>query len=349
MGSRQRGGTEAGVVGSVEALTGHRHWRYRGCAPVPAEVADFPGQALGDPALHVDAWHGADRGETPEPQRERLAREKAVLAVCARCPVLAECRAYACSETADGRLAEPLGIWGGMLALDRHRALIRRRAAAGPVVPVRDRLAEVRSAQKQALLAALAREVDEELVAWRAGLDLRTANWQRSLLCGLLGLDKETATRAELLAAARAAGVLPRGVRVRPDGRWPVAAAPTTDGVRQRRIAPGRPVQLVLPVLELVGLVPAAGTAPGAGGGGALSAGPAAPASADGAGGAGSRSSRPGPPSRPAGRAASPGPGRGRRRALRLLRPPVEPLPLPLVFPPAPAAAGASSSLGAAA
>ncbi|MDX3232923.1 WhiB family transcriptional regulator [Streptomyces sp. ME19-01-6] len=227
-------------------LTEHRHYRYRGCAPVPASVADFPGQALGDPQLHIDAWGTVDRpDDDPEPQKKRIARERTAIAVCEACPVLAACRVYANSETPDGHLAEPDGIWGGQRSLDRHRALIKRRQADTTRPPAAV-LAEARTDQKQALLAALARETDEELVAYRAGMDVRTANWHRSLLCGLLGLDKDTASREELLGAARRFGVLPERVRIRPDGRWPIAAAPNGDGSRQRRIAPGMPQQIVI-------------------------------------------------------------------------------------------------------
>lgn len=235
------------ALAAREELTGHRHFRYRGCAPVPPEVADFRGQALGDPALHIDAWGAVDRpDEDPEPQKERIARERAALAVCGRCPVLAQCRAYANSETASGQLAEPAGIWGGMLALDRHRALIKRRQA-DTAIPAAAALTECRTAQKQAVLIALAREVDEELVAYRAGMDVRTANWHRAILCGLLGLDKDRASRAELLTTAHRLGVLPERAQIRPDGPWPIAAAPNGDGSRQRRIAPGMPQQVVLP------------------------------------------------------------------------------------------------------
>lgn len=228
-------------------LTGHRHYRYRGCAPVPADVADFPGQALGDPALHIDAWGTVDRpDDDPEPQKKRLARERTAIAACDSCPVLAACRVYANSETTDGHLAEPDGIWGGQRSLDRHRALIKRRQA-DTVAPPAAALAEARTAQKQAVLTALAREVNEELVAYRAGMDVRTANWHRAILCGLLGLDKDRATRQDLLGAARRLGVLGERVRIRPDGRWPIAAAPNGDGSRQRRIAPSMPVQVVLP------------------------------------------------------------------------------------------------------
>ncbi|GAA0500754.1 WhiB family transcriptional regulator [Streptomyces olivaceiscleroticus] len=235
----------------LDALTSHRHYRYRGCAPTPREVADFPGQALGDPDLSVDAW-SATTEDGGEAQKERAAREAAAKAVCASCPVLDACRAYALAETLDGKLAEPEGIWGGMAALERHRLFIRARMADGARTPepTAAALAQARTDQKQAVLASLARETDEELVAYRAGMDVRTANWQRSLLCGLLGLDKETATRMQLLTAARALGVLPKGVRIRRDGAWPVPAAPDTTGARQRRIAAGAPIQLTLRFLD---------------------------------------------------------------------------------------------------
>ena len=227
-------------------LTEHRHYRYRGCAPVPASVADFPGQALGNPALHIDAWGTVDRADDdPEPQKKRIARERSAVAVCEACPVMAACRMYANSETPDGHLAEPDGIWGGQRSLDRHRALIKRRQA-DTAVPPAAALAEARTAQKQAVLLALAREVDEELVAYRAGMDVRTSNWHRAILCGLLGLDKDRATRQDLLTTARRLGVLGKRVRIRPDGRWPIAAAPNGDGSRQRRIAPGMPQQIII-------------------------------------------------------------------------------------------------------
>lgn len=224
------------------AFYGHRFARYKGCAP--HWDPELAGRALGDESLSLDAWSASSQ-DGGEPQRERLARERAAKRVCASCPVLVECRAYANSETVEGRLAEPDGIWGGELALDRHRALIARRAAVAgrPSVKV---LAEARTVQKRAVLAALARETDEELVAFRAGMDVRTANWHRSLLCTLLGLNKETATRGELLEVAAGLGLLPKRCRIVSDGRWPVAAAPTTDGARQRRIAAGAPQQLVL-------------------------------------------------------------------------------------------------------
>lgn len=258
-----------------EDLVDHRHYRYRGCAPDP----DEPGMATagGLAGVPLDAW-GPYTADGAEPQKTRIDRERLAQQVCGRCPVLAACRTYANTTAIDEdgveHLVEPEGVMGGELALTRHRSLIARRHAAttgalatpadsaapavtsvpgtvpGPAVPpVRD-MAEGRTAQKRAVLDALARYTDPELVAARAGMDVRTANWHRSALVTLLGLDKERATRDQLLAAAVDQGLLPPSTRIRPDGRWAYAAAPTTDGARQRRIAPGRPVQLVLPGLE---------------------------------------------------------------------------------------------------
>ncbi|MFF6903482.1 WhiB family transcriptional regulator [Streptomyces hydrogenans] len=238
---------------ALRALTEHRHYAYRGCAPDP----DKPRYSAADDRLPLDAWGGStvDGGI---PQLARNAWQRRAIAICERCPVLAACRTYANSELPEGGLAEPDGVQGGQTALDRHRALIDRRTATPTTAPSPaptgtttllspERLAEARSATKLAILRALAVETDEELVAYRAGMDLRSANWQRSALCKIFGLDKETATRAELLAAAVAHRVLPARTRIVPDGPWPIAAAPTTDGVRQRRLAPGLPGQTVIP------------------------------------------------------------------------------------------------------
>ncbi|MFF6776938.1 hypothetical protein ACFY8W_25780 [Streptomyces sp. NPDC012637] len=102
---------------------------------------------------------------------------------------------------------------------------------------------------KRLLLRALARETDDELVSYRAGMDVRTANWHRSALCRLLHLDKESDPPAAPRDAARTVGLLPASTRGVPDGRWPIVAAPTTDGIRRRGIERGRPVQLAIPGL----------------------------------------------------------------------------------------------------
>lgn len=275
--------TTMDAIAARQHLVDDRHYKYRGCAPDP----DFPRQSAAHPDVPVDAW-APYTDDGAEPQRVRLAREKAALDICGRCPVLALCRTYANTTVVeDGveHLVEPEGILGGELALTRHRSLIARRHAATigdttaatllAAPAVRD-LDDARTDQKLAVIAALARETDPEAVAYRAGMDLRTTNWHRSALVGMLGLDREHATRDQLLASAEAAGLLkdavkakllPRWAKVRPDGPMPYAAAPTVDGVRQRRIAPpSRTVgpQLVLPGMEdmprgprrLVGLQP---------------------------------------------------------------------------------------------
>ncbi|MFD3336082.1 hypothetical protein ACFWV1_26060 [Streptomyces sp. NPDC058700] len=230
---------------AYRALTDHRHYAYRGCAPDP----DQPTQSAADPDVPLDAW-GISTVDGGQEQAERMGHQRLAIDICGRCPVLDACRTYANLEIPGGGLVEPDGIWGGQRSLERHRALIARRAAQ-PILtePAPVSIAEARSEKKLAVLQALARETDAELVAYKAGMDLRTANWHRAALCTLLGLDKETASRTDLLQAAQRHGLLSARARIVPDGRWPVAAAPTTDGARQRRIAPDRPVQRVIPGL----------------------------------------------------------------------------------------------------
>ncbi|MEW2632389.1 WhiB family transcriptional regulator [Streptomyces sp. NPDC048389] len=56
-----------------------------------------------------------------EPTAERLAREEAAKRVCARCPVMVECREHALLQP------EPYGVWGGLTAAERRVVLARRR------------------------------------------------------------------------------------------------------------------------------------------------------------------------------------------------------------------------------
>lgn len=56
-----------------------------------------------------------------EPTAARLAREEAAKRVCARCPVLLECREHALL------MPEPYGVWGGLTAAERRVVLARRR------------------------------------------------------------------------------------------------------------------------------------------------------------------------------------------------------------------------------
>ncbi|GEB52105.1 MULTISPECIES: WhiB family transcriptional regulator [Streptomyces] len=59
-----------------------------------------------------------------EPTAARLSREQAAKRLCARCPVLTECREHALL------MPEPYGVWGGLTAAERRVVLSRRRRAA---------------------------------------------------------------------------------------------------------------------------------------------------------------------------------------------------------------------------
>ncbi|KAF4410062.1 MULTISPECIES: WhiB family transcriptional regulator [Streptomyces] len=56
-----------------------------------------------------------------EPTAARLSREEAAKRVCARCPVLTDCREHALLQP------EPYGVWGGLTAAERRVVLARRR------------------------------------------------------------------------------------------------------------------------------------------------------------------------------------------------------------------------------
>lgn len=257
-----------------EALTDNRFYKYRGCAPHPDRR--LRGRAAGNPELSVNAWFPPDRNGG-EDQAERTAREDAAVEVCLSCPVMVLCDVWASQVDDDGKLAEEHGVAGGRRSLERHQALIRARSQAQRVMLLRIALAaggrvvdyvllsravqagvvarsvldECRSPQKQGVLRGLAASSDEDEVAGLAGVDTRTANWHRSKLCLLLGLDRESATRMDLLRAARRRGLLPAGTVLVPDGPRVVAAAPTNDGVRQRRIRSQHEVQLALLDMQL--------------------------------------------------------------------------------------------------
>jgi WhiB family redox-sensing transcriptional regulator len=78
-------------------------------------------------------WRAACRGDDaglffapnqPETREEREVRERNAKAICAVCPVRAECLEYAV------RIREPNGIWGGLNELERRRLI--RDLEAGP-------------------------------------------------------------------------------------------------------------------------------------------------------------------------------------------------------------------------
>lgn len=194
-----------------QALTGHPHYRYRGCAPDP----DQPDRAAGDPDLPMTAWEAPDT-DGGEDQKARLARETAAKTVCGRCPVQQACLTYATSTNDEGRIAVEHGVFGGATMLERHRIFIRQRQASLDEEQAAAVDRRLRTMQKLAVLRALAVHVDPYAVARTAGVDVRTANWQRSAITTLLGLDKHEATRGELLAAAGERGLLD-GVDVVPD------------------------------------------------------------------------------------------------------------------------------------
>ena len=91
-----------------------------------ADVSRLPGP-------NADLWdwqmQGACRGEDPDvffhPEGERgparAARERAAKAICASCPVIAQCAAHALA------VREPYGVWGGLSEDDREAIYARRR------------------------------------------------------------------------------------------------------------------------------------------------------------------------------------------------------------------------------
>ncbi|MFM9372060.1 WhiB family transcriptional regulator [Streptomyces sp. Da 82-17] len=85
---------------------------------VPARDQDVP--------WHTDAVCRRDEAglffaPSKEPTAARLAREEAAKRVCARCPVMVECREHALLQP------EPYGVWGGLTAAERRVVLARRR------------------------------------------------------------------------------------------------------------------------------------------------------------------------------------------------------------------------------
>ncbi len=90
-----------------------------------AELSRLPGP-------NADLWdwqlRGSCRGADPSlffhPEGERgssrLNRDAAAKAICAQCPVVAQCAAHAL------KVREPYGVWGGMTEDEREEAYARR-------------------------------------------------------------------------------------------------------------------------------------------------------------------------------------------------------------------------------
>ncbi|MFI9361038.1 WhiB family transcriptional regulator [Kitasatospora sp. NPDC053057] len=90
-----------------------------------------PGGTAGTAAGEDNPWHtgaacrrdeaGLFFAPSKEPTAARLSREEQAKQVCARCPVLLECREHALAQP------EPYGVWGGLTAAERRVVLARRR------------------------------------------------------------------------------------------------------------------------------------------------------------------------------------------------------------------------------
>ncbi|MFC8449665.1 WhiB family transcriptional regulator [Kitasatospora sp. NPDC057223] len=107
----------------------------RAIRPVAAapQPASSQLRAQPQPQAHDDdnPWHtgaaccrdeaGLFFAPSKEPTAARLAREEQAKRVCARCPVLLECREHALAQP------EPYGVWGGLTAAERRVVLARRR------------------------------------------------------------------------------------------------------------------------------------------------------------------------------------------------------------------------------
>jgi WhiB family redox-sensing transcriptional regulator len=89
-------------------------------ATPPGHPRDLGGPWHSEAACRSDEA-GLFFAPSKEPTAARLAREEAAKQVCARCPVMLECREHALLQP------EPYGVWGGMTAAERRVVLARRR------------------------------------------------------------------------------------------------------------------------------------------------------------------------------------------------------------------------------
>lgn len=221
-----------------DALEGHPWWTYRACAPADGD----PATARGDRRTPVAVWLTPDR----ETQKDRHTREPQATALCRRCPLQAQCLAYALGD--DTGPYEPWDVWGGMTAHQRGQLLKdRKRQTAPPANTGRPAHAAAAagdgaSARDRAVLCALAAHRTPHAVARACRLPVARANWHRAKLVTLLRLDPDTATRTQLLYAARRAGLLDPATPILSD-RGVTAAVPS----RQAAVTRSRGTQLLLP------------------------------------------------------------------------------------------------------
>jgi len=180
-------------------LQQHRHFAYRACAP----HWDDPSVCAADDRVSRAAFMGEDH----EPQKDRLAREATAKRLCAGCPIQVACLEYAIGDGTT--VQERHQVWGGTVGHERRMILASRRRAVEEATPTPLPLWLLRTRQKRAVLAAVASCEELGKQAAEAGLDERTTAWQISRLYTLLRVPVGQRDRQHLLAAARAAGVLP--------------------------------------------------------------------------------------------------------------------------------------------
>ncbi|MBV6701121.1 WhiB family transcriptional regulator [Kitasatospora aureofaciens] len=99
-------------------------------SPGPQCPQGGPGSPGEDNPWHTGAACRRDEvglffAPSKEPTAARLSREEQAKQVCARCPVLLECREHALAQP------EPYGVWGGLTAAERRVVLARRRRREG--------------------------------------------------------------------------------------------------------------------------------------------------------------------------------------------------------------------------
>jgi WhiB family redox-sensing transcriptional regulator len=85
-----------------------------------SQVRDLGGPWHSEAACRSDEA-GLFFAPSKEPTAARLSREEAAKRVCARCPVMLECREHALLQP------EPYGVWGGLTAAERRVVIARRR------------------------------------------------------------------------------------------------------------------------------------------------------------------------------------------------------------------------------
>ncbi|MGW6913783.1 WhiB family transcriptional regulator [Kitasatospora sp. NPDC054939] len=100
-------------------------------APSPEQPPSLQPQSGEDDPWHTGAACRRDEvglffAPSKEPTAARLSREEQAKRVCARCPVLLECREHALAQP------EPYGVWGGLTAAERRVVLARRRRRDSP-------------------------------------------------------------------------------------------------------------------------------------------------------------------------------------------------------------------------